>query len=75
MSSETKPMNMFLYLPPERREHLRLRDTVQASVQTLMEVLRGAPRVLPISSGVTDHARYLRSRIQVQVQVRFSSQN
>ncbi len=46
---------LFFFPPPlppqERGEHLRVRDPLETGVQTPLEVLRGAPRLLQAGAG------------------------
>ena len=43
----------------QRREHLRVRDAVTASLQTPLEVLCGAPRLLPPCPGASSVLSFL----------------
>ena len=53
----------------ERREHIRLRDAVAASVQAFVEVLRRAPRIFPPRAGEPLVQRVsLQPRVALQVQ-------
>ena len=55
--------------PPERREHVRVRDAVAAGLQAPVEVLRRAPRLLPPRPGEPVVQRVgLQPRLAVQVQ-------